>query len=57
MPTADWYRHKAEESVSLAKTAIMNEERARHYALAEHYMRLAMDELLPTGPARRGPQN
>jgi len=24
MPTADWYRHKAEESVSLAKTAIMS---------------------------------
>ena len=32
MPTADWYRRKAEESVSLAKTAIINEERARHYA-------------------------
>jgi hypothetical protein len=53
MPTADWYRRKAEECVSLAKTAIMNEERARHYALAEQYMRLATDELNSTGPATR----
>jgi hypothetical protein len=45
MHTADWYRRKAEECATLAKTARSNEERARNYALAEHYMRRAMDEL------------
>jgi hypothetical protein len=48
MPTADWYRRIADECVSSAKTAIMNQERARLYALAERYMRLAMDELKTT---------
>jgi hypothetical protein len=56
MPTPDWYRCKADECVSLAKTAISNGEKARLYALAEYYLRLAMDELKPdvldAGPAR-----
>jgi hypothetical protein len=56
MHTAEWYRKKAEECVSRAKTATKNEERARNWALAEHYTRLAMDQLIPnTGgdkPAR-----
>jgi len=47
MRTADWYRKKADECVALAKTATLNEERARHYALADHYMRLARDALNP----------
>jgi hypothetical protein len=45
MPTADTYRKKAEECVASAKAAMSNEERACNYELAEHYMRLAMDEL------------
>jgi hypothetical protein len=45
MPSAEFYRRKADECVVAAKTATLNEERARHYALAEHYMRLAMDKL------------
>jgi hypothetical protein len=48
MPTAEWYRRLADECVSSAKMAIMNEERARLYALAERYIRLAMDELKTT---------
>jgi hypothetical protein len=48
MHTADWYRRKAEKCASRAKTARSNEERARNYALAEHYMRRAMDELVPS---------
>jgi hypothetical protein len=52
MPTADWYRRKADECISLAKAAILNRERAGHYALAEHYMRLAMDELNRSGPIK-----
>jgi hypothetical protein len=47
MPTAEWYRRKAEECATCAKTAISNEERARNYALAERYMRRAMAELVP----------
>jgi hypothetical protein len=43
MPTADFYRQKADECVAAAKVATRNEEKARQYALAEHYMRLAMD--------------
>ena len=54
MHTAAWYRKKAEECVSRAKTATKNEERARNWALAEHYTRLAMDQLIPSEdkPAR-----
>ena len=44
MPTAEFYRQKADECVATAKMATLNEEKARQYALAEHYMRLAMDE-------------
>jgi hypothetical protein len=40
-----FYLRKADECVIAAKAATLNEERARHYSLAEHYMRLAMDEL------------
>jgi hypothetical protein len=46
MHTADWYRRKAEECATRAKTARSNEERARNYALAEQYIRRAMDELV-----------
>jgi hypothetical protein len=46
MHTAAWYRKKADECVSRAKTATKNEERARNWALAEHYTRLAMDQLI-----------
>jgi hypothetical protein len=46
MPTAEFYRQKAEECVAAAKMATLNEERVRQYALAEHYIRLAMDESL-----------
>ena len=45
MPSADWYRRKADECVALAKGATINKERARHWAVAEHYMQLSMDEL------------
>ena len=43
MPAAEWYHQKAEECVALAKGVRLNEERARHYALAEYYTRLAMN--------------
>jgi hypothetical protein len=33
---AEFYRRKADECVIAAKAATLNEERARHYALAEH---------------------
>ena len=39
MPTADWYRCKADECISLAKSALLNEEKVRLYALAEYYLR------------------
>jgi hypothetical protein len=55
MRTAEWYRKKADECVSRAKTAIKNEERARNWALAEHYTRLAMDQLISsTGEDKPG---
>ena len=44
MPAAEWYHQKAEECVALAKGVRLNEERARLYALAEYYTRLAMME-------------
>jgi hypothetical protein len=44
MPAAEWYHRKAEECVALAKAALLNEERARLYALAEYYIRLGMTE-------------
>jgi hypothetical protein len=53
MPTTEWYRRLADECVSSAKMAIMNEERARLYALAERYMRLAMDELKTANGANK----
>jgi hypothetical protein len=45
MPSAEFYRRKADEYVVAAKAATLNKERARYYALAEHYVRFAMDEL------------
>jgi hypothetical protein len=45
MHTADWYRRKAEKCATRAKTARSNEERARYYALAAHYLRRATGEL------------
>jgi hypothetical protein len=45
MPAEEFYRQKADECVAAAKMATRNEERARQYALAAYYMRLAMDEL------------
>ena len=39
------YRDYAEESVALAKAAIGNEMRAQHYAIAQHFHRLAEAEL------------
>jgi hypothetical protein len=44
MPTEQFYRQKADKCVAAAKMAKLNEERVRQYALAEHYIRLAMDE-------------
>jgi HEPN domain-containing protein len=41
---AERYRRQAEESIALAKTAIRNEVRALHYAMAEQYLRLAENE-------------
>ena len=45
MSSEEFYRQKADECVVAAKAATLNEERARHYALADYYMRLAIDEL------------
>ena len=41
---AERYRQQAEECIALAKTAIRNEVRALHYAMAERYLRLAENE-------------
>jgi hypothetical protein len=38
---ADYYRHLLNECVVLAKTATSNEVRAKYYATAESYRRLA----------------
>jgi hypothetical protein len=35
------YRELAEQEAALAKTAISNESRAQHYAMAAYYTRLA----------------
>jgi hypothetical protein len=35
MPSVEFYLRKADECVIAAKAATLNEERARHYALAE----------------------
>ena len=43
MPAAEWYHRKVEECVALAKAARLDEERARLYALAEYYIRLATE--------------
>jgi hypothetical protein len=43
MPAVEWYHRKAEECVALAKAASLNDERARLYALAEYYTRLALN--------------
>ena len=43
-PTAEWYRQQADECIALAKSAIRNEVRALHYAMAERYLRLAENE-------------
>jgi hypothetical protein len=42
--TAERYRQQADECITLAKTAIRNEVRALHYAMAERYLRLAESE-------------
>jgi hypothetical protein len=39
--TAEHYRELAAEEVALAKAAVTNEARARHYAMAAEYWRLA----------------
>jgi hypothetical protein len=44
MPTAEWFRRKADEHVALAKAATSNEDRARYYGMADHYFRLARDQ-------------
>jgi hypothetical protein len=54
MPAVEWYHRKAEECVALAKAASLNDERARLYALAEYYMRLALNPR--TGEARHSPR-
>ena len=41
---AERYRRQAEECIAHAKTAIRNEVRALHYAMAERYLRLAENE-------------
>ena len=38
---AEYYRELAEHEVALAKMAVTNEGRARHYAIAAEYRRLA----------------
>ena len=38
---AEHYRELAAEEVALAKAAVTNEARAKHYALAAEYWRLA----------------
>jgi hypothetical protein len=43
--TAERYREKADECVTLAKSAISNEVRALHYGMAQRYLRLAEDEM------------
>jgi hypothetical protein len=45
---AQQYRRKSEECVAMAKAAISNKARARHYADADRYLSLAEAE------ARRG---
>jgi hypothetical protein len=52
MPTAEWFRRKADEHVALAKAAMSNEERARYYGMADHYFRLARDQETGGSPAR-----
>jgi hypothetical protein len=61
MPTVEWFRRKADEHVALAKAATSNELKARYYGMADHYFRLARDELTRTetplkrrGAARSG---
>jgi hypothetical protein len=46
---ADYYRHVLDECVVLAKTATSNEVRAKYYATAESYRRLADLEANSTG--------
>jgi hypothetical protein len=41
---AERYRQQADECIALAKSAIRNEVRALHYAMAERYLRLAEKE-------------
>ena len=41
---AERYRQQADECIALAKSAIRNEVRALHYAMAERYRRLAENE-------------
>ena len=38
---AQEYRRLAAEEAELAKSAVSNETRARHYAMADYYTRLA----------------
>jgi hypothetical protein len=46
---AEYYRELAAEEVALAKAAVTNEARAKHYAMAAEYWRLtqtAEDEVV-----------
>ena len=40
-PIAEHYRELAAEEVALARAAVTNEARAKHYAMAAEYWRLA----------------
>jgi hypothetical protein len=44
MSRAERYRRRVTECVDLAKAATSNEIRSHHYAIAEHYLRLAEAE-------------
>jgi hypothetical protein len=50
LQTAEWYRQQAEECVNQAKASMRNEDRARHYAMAEDLMRLAAAQTKPESP-------
>jgi hypothetical protein len=46
MPSVEFYLRKADECVIAAKAATLNEERARHYVLAEHKLLAAQPRQL-----------
>jgi hypothetical protein len=58
MPTSEWFRRKADEHVALAKAATSNEHRASYYGVADHYFRLARDELTRSErPVKQSPRS